>query len=75
MAPRCGRCSPATSSPTEVREDELTAQQLGISGVPMFVVDRAFGMSGAQPAEQLQALLEHAWEAGHGVDQPRADTA
>ena len=59
----------------DVREDELTAHQLGISGVPMFVIDRAFGMSGAQPAEQLQALLEHAWEAGHGVDQPRADPA
>jgi predicted DsbA family dithiol-disulfide isomerase len=59
----------------DVRADELTAQQLGISGVPMFVVDRAFGMSGAQPAEQLLALLEHAWEAGDGVDQPRPDTA
>jgi predicted DsbA family dithiol-disulfide isomerase len=59
----------------EVREDELTAQQLGISGVPMFVIDREFGMSGAQPAEQLLALLEHAWEAGDGVDQPRTDIA
>ncbi len=60
---------------SDVREDEATAHQLGISGVPMFVVDRAYGMSGAQPAEQLLALLEHAWEAGNGVDQPRADTA
>lgn len=60
---------------SDVREDEATAQRLGISGVPMFVVDRAFGMSGAQPAEQLLALLEHAWEAGNGVDQPRADSA
>jgi predicted DsbA family dithiol-disulfide isomerase len=59
----------------EVRGDELTARQLGITGVPMFVVDRAFGMSGAQPAQQLLALLEHAWEAGDGVDQPRADSA
>ena len=59
----------------DVREDELTAQRLGITGVPMFVVDRAFGMSGAQPSEQLVALLEHAWEASGGVDQPRADTA
>jgi predicted DsbA family dithiol-disulfide isomerase len=58
-----------------VREDERTAQQLGITGVPMFVVDRAFGMSGAQPADQLLALLEHAWEAGGGVDQPRPDAA
>lgn len=59
----------------EVREDEATARRLGISGVPMFVVNRAYGMSGAQPAEQLLALLEHAWEAGSGVDQPRADSA
>jgi predicted DsbA family dithiol-disulfide isomerase len=59
----------------DVREDERAAQQLGIGGVPMFVVDRAFGMSGAQPAEQLLDLLEHAWEAGDGVDQPRTDTA
>ena len=59
----------------EVRDDEATARELGINGVPMFVVDRAFGMSGAQPAEQLLALLEHAWEAGNGVDQPRADSA
>jgi len=59
----------------EVREDEETAGQLGITGVPMFVIDRAYGMSGAQPAEQLLALLEHAWEAGDGIDQPRADAA
>jgi predicted DsbA family dithiol-disulfide isomerase len=60
---------------SEVRDDEATARELGIAGVPMFVVDRALGMSGAQPAEQLLALLEHAWEAGNGVDQPRADSA
>ena len=59
----------------DVRDDELSGQQLGITGVPMFVADRAFGLSGAQPAEQLLALLEHAWEAGDGVDQPRANPA
>jgi predicted DsbA family dithiol-disulfide isomerase len=46
----------------EVRDDESTAQQFGISGVPMFVVDRAFGASGAQPPEQLLGLLRHAWD-------------
>jgi len=45
-----------------VHEDERTAQAIGISGVPMFVVDRAFGASGAQPPEQLLALLRHGWE-------------
>jgi predicted DsbA family dithiol-disulfide isomerase len=41
----------------EVREDELTAQRFGISAIPTFVVDRALGASGAQPPEQLLALL------------------
>jgi predicted DsbA family dithiol-disulfide isomerase len=59
----------------EVREDEATAHQFGITGVPMFVVDRAFGASGAQPPEQLLALLQHGWEAANGADQPRADSA
>ena len=59
----------------EVRDDEATAQALGITGVPMFVIDRAYGMSGAQPAEQLLALLEHAWGSRDGVDQPRTDAA
>ncbi len=45
-----------------VREDERTAREFGISGVPMFVVDRAFGASGAQPPEQLLALLRHGWQ-------------
>jgi predicted DsbA family dithiol-disulfide isomerase len=60
---------------TDVRDDEAAARHLGITGVPMFVIDRAYGMSGAQPAEQLLALLEHAWEAGNGTDQSRADAA
>ena len=33
----------------DVREDELLAQQLGIQGVPFFVLDRRYGVSGAQP--------------------------
>ena len=36
------------------------AAQLGIQGVPCFVVDRKFGVTGAQPAEQLLALLDRA---------------
>src|SRR5829696_1929040 len=47
----------------EVREDEATARGLGISAVPFFVVDRAFGAAGAQPPEVLGDLLRRAWEA------------
>jgi predicted DsbA family dithiol-disulfide isomerase len=46
-----------------VRDDEGTGAALGIRGVPFFVVDRAFGASGAQPPEALGELLRHAWEA------------
>ena len=59
----------------DVRADELMAQQLRIDGVPMFVVDRTFGMSGAQPPEQLLALLRHAWKASDGPDQPEPHPA
>jgi predicted DsbA family dithiol-disulfide isomerase len=45
----------------EVRADEHNAQRLGISAVPTFVADRAIGVSGAQPAEQLLAFLREAW--------------
>jgi predicted DsbA family dithiol-disulfide isomerase len=47
----------------EVREDERMAAALGISAVPFFVVDRAFGASGAQSPEILGELLRRAWEA------------
>ncbi len=46
----------------DVRADEQLAQQFGISGVPMFVVDRKLGASGAQPPELLLQLLQQGWE-------------
>jgi predicted DsbA family dithiol-disulfide isomerase len=45
----------------EVRDDELTARRFGITAVPTFVVDRALGVAGAQPPEQLLALLRQGW--------------
>jgi predicted DsbA family dithiol-disulfide isomerase len=44
-----------------VRQDGATAQALGATGVPFFVVDRTYGAAGAQPAELLLQLLERAW--------------
>jgi predicted DsbA family dithiol-disulfide isomerase len=44
-----------------VRQDERQAAELGISGVPFFVLNRRFGISGAQPAELLAGALQHAW--------------
>ncbi len=45
----------------DVRRDELEAARYGIRGVPFFVVDRAFGVSGAQPTDVFTQLLERAW--------------
>jgi predicted DsbA family dithiol-disulfide isomerase len=49
----------------DVREDQATARMLGISGVPFFVLDRTFGVSGAQPAEVLLGALRQAHAAAH----------
>jgi predicted DsbA family dithiol-disulfide isomerase len=48
-----------------VRSDEAEAAQLGISGVPFFVVDRKYGVNGAQPPEQILELLRRAWSEAH----------
>jgi predicted DsbA family dithiol-disulfide isomerase len=45
----------------EVRADEAAAAQLGIRGVPTFIVDRRVGVSGAQPPEMLLELLRQGW--------------
>ncbi|WP_369256408.1 DsbA family oxidoreductase [Geodermatophilus amargosae] len=48
-----------------VLADVATAQALGATGVPFFVVDRKYGASGAQPAELLLQVLERAWADAH----------
>jgi predicted DsbA family dithiol-disulfide isomerase len=52
---------------TEVRDDELAAQRLGINAVPTFVIDRTIGVSGAQPPEQLLELLREGWASRAGA--------
>ena len=46
----------------DVRFDFQEARALGISGVPFFVIDRKFGLSGAQPTETFTAALNQAWQ-------------
>jgi predicted DsbA family dithiol-disulfide isomerase len=45
-----------------VSTDEATGHALGATGVPFFVIDRRYGISGAQPAEAIMQALESAWE-------------
>jgi predicted DsbA family dithiol-disulfide isomerase len=48
-----------------VRADIRRARLFGIQGVPFFAIDEQYGVSGAQPAEVLKAVLEQAWAASH----------
>ncbi len=45
----------------EVRMDEKVAQQIGISGVPFFIIDQKLAVSGAQPPETFLGAMEQAW--------------
>ena len=44
-----------------VRHDEAEAREIGVTGVPFFVLDRRYGLSGAQSPDVLRAALEQAW--------------
>ncbi|GAA3712769.1 protein disulfide isomerase FrnE [Zhihengliuella alba] len=44
-----------------VSDDVEQARRLGISGVPFFVLDMKYGVSGAQSAEAFEQALTQAW--------------
>jgi predicted DsbA family dithiol-disulfide isomerase len=44
-----------------VREDQQTAAEYGINGVPFFVIDGKYGVSGAQPAEAFAQIARQVW--------------
>jgi predicted DsbA family dithiol-disulfide isomerase len=46
----------------EVWADISQAQAYGATGVPFFVLDQKFGVSGAQPVDTLRQVLDRAWE-------------
>lgn len=45
----------------EVDKDIREAQQIGVRGVPFFVIDRKYGISGAQPESVFTETLTKAW--------------
>lgn len=52
-----------------VRGDEAFARELGISGVPFFVLAGRLGVSGAQTPEVLLGALNQAWELATSPEQ------
>ena len=51
----------STKFTEEVIADRNLATQLGATGVPFFVIDMKFGISGAQPLEAFTKTLEEAY--------------
>jgi len=45
----------------DVRDDELRAHEIGVNGVPFFVVNNKYCLSGAQEPDTFKQVLEHAW--------------
>jgi len=43
---------------SQITEDQLAAQELGITGVPAFVIDEKYLVPGAQDVERLVMMLE-----------------
>lgn len=54
-----------------VRADQAQARAYGINGVPFFVIDGQYGVSGAQPADTFANVLRDLW-AKRGVETPVA---
>ena len=48
-----------------VQADIDQARAFGATGVPFYVVDRKYGISGAQPREVFSQVLERAWDESH----------
>jgi predicted DsbA family dithiol-disulfide isomerase len=49
----------------DVWADIEQAQAYGATGVPFFVIDQKYGVSGAQPTEVFTQVLERAWSETH----------
>ncbi len=46
----------------EVDQDIYESRQIGLRGVPFFVLDRKYGISGAQPDEVFEDTLAKSWK-------------
>ena len=56
----------------DVRADQAQAQSYGINGVPFFVIDGKYGVSGAQPAEAFAQIARQVWAERSAEPEPGA---
>lgn len=57
----------------DVEADTQVMRELGANGVPFFVIDRRYGISGAQATEAFQQALERAYNESPGSTAQAAD--
>jgi predicted DsbA family dithiol-disulfide isomerase len=55
---------------SEVQQDQEEANAIGVQGVPFFVLDNKYAISGAQPAAAFLETLEKVWEEGKFETKP-----
>lgn len=51
-----------TAYANDVRVDEGIAKQYGVSGVPYFIINQKYAISGAQPLDTFVGALQQVWE-------------
>jgi protein disulfide-isomerase len=49
----------------EVLNDQLEAEAIGINGVPFFIFDYKYAVSGAQPVDTFLRTIQKTWDEGN----------
>ncbi|KRK58075.1 DSBA oxidoreductase [Fructilactobacillus fructivorans] len=57
----------------DVRADEAAAQQVGINGVPFYVFNKKYAVSGAQPFKVFKSALDKAWDSFKPIEMVGGD--
>lgn len=58
----------------DVRTDQAQARAFGITGVPFFVIDGRYGISGAQAPEAYAEVVRQVWAERSAPNEPEADS-
>jgi predicted DsbA family dithiol-disulfide isomerase len=66
-AARVAEVLASTEYDDDVEQDIAQAARYGATGVPFYVVDQKYGVSGAQPTELFAQVLDRAWSDAHPV--------
>ena len=59
---RVQQCLDSNEFSDKVDQDIHESRLIGVRGVPFFVLDRKYGISGAQPKEAFEQTISKAWE-------------